>query len=442
MSGPDPLDPETRALSLPTTPLSGKIFLLLAAAGSSSRFGDLKKELLPLDGRSVLQHALEAFLFIPDLAGILVTCPEEHIETIRASIHAGLLADLDSRLRCGIRFVEGGATRQISVTKGLSELVLMAEKAGMDPDQAIVLIHDGARPWVTESIISAVISSVRVNAACIPLCDLPDTPKIISKNGFITDHPERDLVKAAQTPQGFALGALASAHDAAARHKWSCTDDASIWSRYLGKVAHVPGDRANRKITYREDLAVEGKSGLAEFDQGESRHAESGRGEFRIGDARIGEGWDIHPLVPGRKLLLGGVHIEHDKGEAGHSDGDVLWHAIIDALLGAAGLGDIGTHFPPSDNRWKDADSGRLAGIVAEMLAKLGWTIVNIDSTIILERPKLMTHRESMCASIAKTLGLERELVSVKAKTYEGFGDVGSGDAVEARAIVMIVRAK
>jgi 2-C-methyl-D-erythritol 4-phosphate cytidylyltransferase / 2-C-methyl-D-erythritol 2,4-cyclodiphosphate synthase len=437
MSGTDPLDPVTRTLSLPTTPLSGKIFLLLAAAGSSTRFGDLKKELLPLEGKSVLQHALEAFLFARDLAGILITCPAGRIEDVRASIHPGLRADLNGRLRCGIGFIEGGATRQISVAKGLRELVLIAEKAGMDPNQAMVLIHDGARPWVTENIISVVILSVRTNAACIPLCDLPDSPKIISATGFIADHPERDLVKAAQTPQGFALGALAAAHAAAAKEKWSCTDDASIWSRYLGKVAYVSGDRMNRKITYREDLAVEEKG-----SPGNAHDTEAGRGEFRIGDARIGEGWDIHPLVPGRKLLLGGVHVEHDKGEAGHSDGDVLWHAIIDALLGATGQGDIGTHFPPSDNRWKDADSSRLAGIVADMLEKLGWSIVNIDSTVILERPKLLPYREALCANIAKTLGLAVESVSVKAKTYEGFGDVGSGNAVEARAVVMIVRAK
>ena len=422
MSGSSPLDPEPRPLHLPSTPLSGKIFLLLAAAGSSSRFGGPKKELVPLDGKSVLQHSLEAFLFIGDLAGIVVTCPEGRIDEIRKSIRAELLASLERRLPCGLGFAAGGASRQISVTRGLDELVSMAKNAKMDPDQSIVLIHDAARPWVTGDIIGNVISSAKANAACIPLCDLPDTPKMISEEGFIAGHPERDLVKAAQTPQGFALGPLAAAHAAAARDEWLCTDDSSLWSRYLGPVTFVPGDRTNRKITYREDIA-----------SGDN---------IRCGEFRIGEGWDIHPLVAGRKLLLGGIHIEHDLGEDGHSDGDVLWHAITDALLGAAGLGDIGTYFPPSDDRWKDADSGGLARMAADMIAETGWSIGNIDSTVILERPRLGPYREAICVSIAERLGISREAVSIKAKTYEGFGEVGSGKAVEARAIALLRRTK
>lgn len=422
MSGPDPLDHETRVLSLPSMPLLGKVFLLLTAAGSSSRFGGSKKELLRFDGKSVLQHSLEAFLSIEDLAGVVVTCPEGRQDDIRTSTSADLRAALGKRLPCGLRFIAGGVSRQISVAKGIDELVRMAESAGMDPDQSIVLIHDAARPWVTREIVNAVLSSTRMRAACIPLCDLPDTPKMISADGFIAGHPERDLVKAAQTPQGFALGPLAAAHAASSKDGWLCTDDSSLWSRYLGRVAYVPGDRTNRKITYKEDLVADDKARSVEF--------------------RVGEGWDIHPLVPGRKLLLGGVHIEHDRGEAGHSDGDVLWHAITDALLGAAGLGDIGTHFPPSGDRWKDADSGVLARMAADMLAEQGWSIRNIDSTVILERPKLSPHREAICASIAERLGLPGETVSVKAKTYEGFGEVGSGKAVEARAIALVVRAR
>ena len=422
MSGPDQLDYETRTLPLPSTPLSGKVFLLLAAAGSSSRFGGPKKELVPIKGKSVLQHSLEAFLCVDDLAGLVVTCPEGRVDDVRESIQSGLLADLGDRLSCGPDFVSGGATRQVSVSRGLGKLVRMAESKGLDPNQSIVLIHDAARPWVTPEIIRSVVSSAKANAACIPVCDLPDTPKTITARGFIAEHPERDLVKAAQTPQGFALGPLAAAHAAAEREGWSCTDDSSLWSRYLGPVAFVPGDRKNRKITYREDL----ESGAA-----------VGPGEFRVG-----EGWDIHPLVPGRKLLLGGVHVEYSLGEAGHSDGDVLWHAVTDSLLGAAGLGDIGTHFSPDDNRWKDADSGSLARMVADMIVEQGWSIGNIDSTVILERPKLGPHREAICASIAERLGISKQAVSVKAKTNEGFGEVGSGKAVEARAIALLVRAK
>ena len=155
---------------------------------------------------------------------------------------------------------------------------------------------------------------------------------------------------------------------------------------------------------------------------------------------RIGEGWDIHPLVPGRRLLLAGRQIPHDKGESGHSDGDVLWHSIIDALLGAAALGDIGTHFPPSDPQWKDADSTLLARRIAREIKKLGWTILNLDCTVILERPAVKPHREAIVASIAANLEVDKERISVKAKTMEGFGAVGSGEAVESRAIVLLSR--
>jgi len=239
-----------------------------------------------------------------------------------------------------------------------------------------------------------------------------------ASGGYILAHPERDAVKAAQTPQGFSLGILEAAHALAAGDGWTCTDDSSLWARYVGPVAFVPGDRQNRKITFREDM----------------------RGAKEIQAFRIGEGWDIHPLVEGRKLLIGGVHVPHDRGEAGHSDGDVLWHAITDALLGAAGLGDIGSHFPPSDKAWKDADSGKLAGAAAGKVAAEGWSVGNIDCTVILERPRLGPYRDDIRDSIAAVLGLPRDVISVKAKTNEGFGEIGSGDAVEARAVVLLVR--
>ena len=263
------------------------------------------------------------------------------------------------------------------------------------------------------------LAGTLAHAACIPLVPLPDTPKLIGNDGFIAGHPERSSLEAAQTPQGFRLRRLLEAHEKAAVEGWSCTDDASVWDRYCGPVAFVPGERSNRKITWREDLPMENLQGPR---------------------LRIGEGWDIHPLVPGRRLLLGGIHIEHDRGEAGHSDGDVLWHAITDSLLGAAGLGDIGTHFPPSDMRWKDADSGDLAAQAAQLLVQAGWNIENIDCTVILERPRLSAHKQAIGESIAGRLGLDPACVSVKAKTNEGFGELGRGEAVEARAVALIAR--
>lgn len=420
MSGTDPLDAH-RCLEAPRLPLGHGVFLLLTAAGSSSRFGGTKKELLSLEGKSILQHSLEAFLHLGDLAGVVITYPAGRLDEIRASVDEELAVKL-AALACGLHFVQGGETRQASVKSGLDALVEACGAAlpdgAIDPAGAAVLVHDAARPWVAADTIDAVLASARANGACIPLSDLPDTPKAISADGFIETHLERDSVKAAQTPQGFALAALAAAHGAAATEGWTCTDDASIWDRYIGKVASVPGDRKNRKITFREDLPAEEDS-IA---------------------FRIGEGWDIHALESGRRLLLGGIGIEHDKGEVGHSDGDVLWHAIIDALIGAAALGDIGSHFPPSDPRWKDADSGHLARIAADEVRDAGWKLGNIDCTVILEKPRLGPYREAIRASIAETLGLPRSAVSVKAKTNEGFGEIGSGNAIEARAVALLAR--
>ena len=153
---------------------------------------------------------------------------------------------------------------------------------------------------------------------------------------------------------------------------------------------------------------------------------------------RIGEGWDIHPLVEGRPLLLGGIQLESLKGEAGYSDGDVLWHAAIDAMLGAAGLGDIGDHFPPGDLRWKDADSSILAGETARLLSEAGWRVGNLDCTVMLEAPRIGPYRSYIRDKMARVLGLDSSKVSVKAKTFEGFGEVGRGEAIEARAVALI----
>lgn len=162
--------------------------------------------------------------------------------------------------------------------------------------------------------------------------------------------------------------------------------------------------------------------------------------DFLSGTHRVGQGWDVHRLVEGRRLVLGGAEIPHERGELGHSDGDVLIHALIDAVLGACALGDIGSHFPPSEAAWKDADSGDLLKRTMELARRAGYEIVNADCTVIIERPKLGPHRDAIRASLASLLGIDAERVSVKAKTYEGLGEVGRGEAVEATAIVLMER--
>ncbi len=402
------------SIPAPSLPLPGKTFLLLTAAGSSSRFGTAKKELVRIEGKTVLERALEAFLSTGRVCGAVVTCPAGAVETIRGSIAPATLEACLERMPAGLYFIEGGQTRQESVGRGLDCLSDLAAGVGENPDESVVFIHDAARPWVSPAIIMDSEASARIHGASIPLADFADTPKLVADDGFIVTHPHRDSLKAAQTPQTFCLGTIAEAHRAAGLDNWACTDDAALWARYVGKVAYTKGDRGNRKITYREDVAMS--------------------------ESRVGEGWDIHPLVQGRALMLGGVEVDHDRGEAGHSDGDVLWHAIIDAMLGAAGLGDIGTHFPPSDMTWKDTASSALAERISGIVASKGWRIGNVDSTVILERPKLAPWREKIVRNIAETLGISSENVSVKAKTMEGFGEIGRGDAVEARAIVLLLR--
>jgi 2-C-methyl-D-erythritol 4-phosphate cytidylyltransferase/2-C-methyl-D-erythritol 2,4-cyclodiphosphate synthase len=414
----EPVRREKPSIPKPSLPLRGGVVLLLTAAGSSSRFGKSKKELVRIEGKTVLQAALEPFLGIQDLLGVAITYPEPLLEEFRQALEPLILEKL-GKLPCGLRFLPGGASRQASVALGLKGLLAEARAASLPLASLAVLIHDAARPWVDAATVASVLQTTREKGACLPLSDLPDTPKIVDPSGFVSSHPERSGIKAAQTPQGFALLPLAAAHARAAEESWACTDDTALWDRYIGPVAYVPGARSNRKITYPEDLHME-----LSLDS----------------SLRIGEGWDIHPLVPGRRLLLAGCQIPHDKGESGHSDGDVLWHSIIDALLGAAALGDIGTHFPPSDPEWKDADSSLLARRIAQKIQTQGWTILNLDCTVILERPALKPHREAIVASIAANLQVGEERISVKAKTMEGFGAVGSGQAVESRTVVLLSR--
>jgi 2-C-methyl-D-erythritol 4-phosphate cytidylyltransferase / 2-C-methyl-D-erythritol 2,4-cyclodiphosphate synthase len=407
-------------IPFPDLPLEGRVFLLLPAGGSSVRFGGGKKEFADLGGKSVLARSLEPFLHLAGLAGVVVVCPAGRLEETAEALGGKVLGELDSTLDQGIRLVEGGSTRQASVAAGLAALSSMAGTDGPCKGD-LVLVHDAARPWASPALIDSVLSSTRLHGACIPLCDLPDTPKEIGEDGFIAAHPDRRSMKAAQTPQGFSLGPLAAAHAKAAAEGWFCTDDSSLWEKYVGRVAYVEGERRNRKLTYREDLVAAPQ-------------------DARRLETRIGEGWDIHPLIEGRPLLLGGVKLDWPKGEAGYSDGDVLWHAVIDAILGAAGLGDIGARFPPGDPAWKDADSSHLAAEAAKFLRENGWTLGNLDCTVMLEAPKIGPCREAIRLRIASVLNLDPDRVSVKAKTFEGFGEVGRGEAVESRAVVLIER--
>jgi 2-C-methyl-D-erythritol 4-phosphate cytidylyltransferase / 2-C-methyl-D-erythritol 2,4-cyclodiphosphate synthase len=260
-----------------------------------------------------------------------------------------------------------------------------------------------------------------------------DTIKRAGSGGLVAEHLRREALFAAQTPQGFRFGPLLAAHLEADRQakavdepgstepgwrepSWhEPTDDAELYARSGGAVAIVEGSVDNRKVTYPSDLSKQEAAML-----------------------RIGQGYDIHRLVPGRPLMLGGIAIPFELGEDGHSDGDALVHAVIDALFGALGLGDIGTHFPPSDPRWKGAASLDLLELSLDLVRRGGGRLVNLDSTVTLERPKLAPHIQAIRESLAWALGIDPALVSVKAKTKEGVDATGEGRAVEANAVCLV----
>ncbi len=408
------------------------VAVLITAAGRGERFGG-KKETEDLGGRAVLDRAVSAFSRLPGLSALVITAPKGREADIREALDERTRSDLE---RLGDRFAiaPGGPTRRDSVRLGLEALARALAPAEAEAGTAdalpesvrdvVVLVHDGARPWLSPDLVERVASTAGRVGACVPVTGLVETPKEISPDGLVVRHPPRSALATAQTPQGFRLGPLLEAHRRADAEGVDATDDAELWARYVGPVAWTEGERSNRKITFREDLdyrpGAPDKEGAPPF--------------------RIGEGWDIHRLVPGRRLLLGGVEVPSDRGEEGYSDGDVLLHAVIDALLGSAALGDIGLHFPPGAPEWKDADSRDLARRARDLVRQAGWRPANLDCTVVLERPRLAPHRESIRTSLAELLGMDRDAVSFKAKTMEGLGPVGEGRAVEARAVLLAVR--
>ncbi len=384
------------------------IYVILAAAGSSTRMGTgKKKEYLFLGNGTVLSQSAKAFLEAAPLQGIIITVPNT------ADGMAGAQKALASIQGADIRYVAGGASRQESVYKALEALSATAEQ------DAIVLIHDAARPFVSAKIIGDVITASLSFGAAAPAIPAVDTQKESSADGCIAKHLERKRIVAIQTPQGFAFHALWHCHQKAAAVQKEFTDDTEIWDsfpEYTGgrKVRLVDGDIKNTKITYAKDMPQT--------------------------MTHIGFGTDFHRLVEGRKLYLGGVEIPAAKGELGHSDGDVLLHAIADAVLGASGLGDIGSYFPPEEEKWKDANSALLLQYIWKDVREAGWQLVNLDCVVEIESPKFLPWRKQVIASIARILGIAEGQVFVKAKTNEKLEAVGTGAAVKAYCACLLAK--
>ncbi len=380
-----------------------------------------------LGGRSVLERTLTAFDSHPALTAIVLVAGAEELERVR---------QVAAAFPKVVAVVSGGETRAESVRCGLEAL---------PPEIEIVLVHDAARPLISATVIESVIrASVQVGAA-VPGLPLSDTVKRVDGEGMVRATLPRTAevngvvlsgLTSIQTPQGARVAVL---RDAYARYDFARqgepTDEASLIEAAGGAVAVVAGDPTNLKITRPEDIALAER--LIAKPASEAVAAPSAEGA----EVRTGFGYDVHQFAApeaGRALTIGGIVIEHDRGLEGHSDADVLLHAVCDALLGAASLGDIGILFPNTEEAYRGISSLRLLAIVGERLVQSGWQIVNIDATIVAEAPKLMPHRPKMQQAMAACLGLEATRISVKATTSETMGFVGRKEGMACWCIATI----
>lgn len=386
--------------------------LIVVAAGRGTRLGGEPKQYREAAGLPVLSHLLARAAKIPAIGPIIVvTHPDDNAQYRDAVKRSG--APLEQ-----IFNAPGGFTRQQSVRNGLEFL------AGAEfPDQAIVVVHDAARPLLSEVVILRALLAASTSGAAIPVLALADTVATLDVSGALTGNPDRSALRIVQTPQAFRFGPVLAAHrEMAAKDRHDFTDDASLCAAAGLRVTSFEGDPALFKITLEADLA------RAEAElQPRSRLI-----------TRTGFGYDVHAFTEGDHVTLGGVAIPHERALLGHSDADPLLHALTDALLGTIGDGDIGQHFPPTDPQWKGAPSRLfLADARARVEAK-GGRIVNVDGTIVCEAPKIGPHRLSIAAMIGEVLGLPPDAVGVKATTNEKLGFAGRKEGIAAMAVATV----
>lgn len=370
-----------------------KVTAVLACGGRSSRMG-ANKLLMRLCGKSVIRRSAEALLGVPDVVRLVVAAPVDLWDIYRREL---------SCLRLEPIFCKAGGTRSESV-KNAAEYAV----------GEIIMIHDGARPLITRSEIEDSISDAQKYGSSVVCTPLKDTVRWQGERSFC---PPREELFTVRTPQTFRL----DLYQKMLAVKGDFTDDSQLLDA-LGGSPHITiGKYTNIKLTTPEDIAA----------------AEAILGGDHM---RIGQGYDVHRLTEGRKLILGGVEIPYDKGLLGHSDADVLAHAIMDALLGAAALGDIGHLFPDNDPKYAGADSLLLLGEVCRIMRKAHFEPENIDATVIAQAPKLAPHIGKMRENIANAMGIEVDRVSVKATTEEGLGFTGSGEGIAAQAVAMVMK--
>lgn len=382
---------------------------LVVAAGRGLRAGfEAPKQYRLLGGSPVLRQALAPFLATPEAGRIAVVIGAGD-EARYADAVAGLA---DTRI---VPPTTGGDTRQDSVRLGLEVLAAQGFRG-------TVLVHDAARPFLTEELVRSAMTAIDdATVAAIPVLPVTDTIKRLDDKGRIAETPPRDRLVSVQTPQAFAFAPLLAAHRrAAAEGRGGFTDDAALMEWAGHPVATFPGDPANMKLTHPEDFARAEAPGAAPLV------------------VRVGTGYDVHAFGEGDHVWLGGVRIAHDRGVIAHSDGDVALHALTDALLGALAEGDIGTHFPPSDPQWHGAASDRFLAFAVERVRSRGGRIDFLDLTLVCEAPKVGPHREAIRATIAAVAGLQIDQVAIKATTSERLGFTGRKEGLAALATATI----
>ena len=384
---------------------------IIAAGGRGARLGgDRPKQFLSIGGRPILQRSVDAFLLNDCIADVVVALPRDLVEDVQDYLRG-----------CAkpVEIVEGGERRQDSVANAF---VLVAGRAD------VVVVHDAARPLVSADLIRRTVDAAAECGAAIAALPATDTVKRGDASRIIVDTLPRGEIFLAQTPQAFRVDVLRDAL-ALARGSTDATDEAALAEQAGHRVRLIDGDARNVKITDADDLAMAerliGAPALCPVDET---------------TLRIGNGYDLHRLVAGRRLILGGVDITFEMGLEGHSDADAVCHAVTDAILGGAGAGDIGRHFPDTDAAWKDADSLALLARAAQIIAAAGFSVVNVDVVVIAQRPKLVPHIDAMRANLARAMGVAADRVSVKGKTNEGVGSIGAGESIAVYAVALITR--
>jgi 2-C-methyl-D-erythritol 4-phosphate cytidylyltransferase/2-C-methyl-D-erythritol 2,4-cyclodiphosphate synthase len=411
----------------------GKTGVIIVAAGVGKRMGHaVSKQYLHVGGKPIVVHALAAFAASPAVEAIVLVVGEQDLAFAQSLVE-------QFRIEKVAAIVPGGSERQHSVRLGLEALEQMAS-----PPLEWVLVHDAARPLVTVEVAERCLVAAMAGAAgaAVPGVRVKDTIKTVNEEGIIIATPERNRLWAVQTPQAFRLSILREAHRRARDEGFLGTDDAMLVERIGVAVSISQGDEQNIKVTTPADLDwVEFWLAQREMQQ------EMGGGAAQIGKERegnpmlrVGQGFDVHRFAEGRACIIGGVHIPHERGLLGHSDADVLLHAVADAVLGALALGDIGKHFPDTDPMFKDADSLQLLQHVWGLASERGYVLGNLDCTIIAERPKMAPYIPAMVEHISRALEADVSCVNVKATTTEKLGFPGREEGIAAQAVVCLMK--